>query len=126
MDVVPKLRHCIGNIINGVVFGRHYAEDDPTWIWLQHLLDEGVKQVAVAGPLNFLPILRSVTLLHDVCLWIGSYCSQHCLCRFLPKFRKTMSFILDGQRETHRHYQEIIDAHQLSGDGGKLHIRKIL
>nr|QSD59119.1 CYP306A1 [Diaphanosoma celebensis]QST15037.1 CYP306A1 protein [Diaphanosoma celebensis] len=94
VDMVPKLRHCIGNITNGVVFGRHYAEDDPIWIWLQHLLDEGMKQVAVAGPLNFLPILR-----------------------FLPKFRQTMSFILDGQRETHRHYQEIIDAHQFDGDG---------
>ena len=58
VDLVPGLRHCIGNIINGVVFGRTYAADDPTWIWLQHLLDEGVKQVAVAGPINFLPVLR--------------------------------------------------------------------
>jgi ecdysteroid 25-hydroxylase CYP306A1 len=58
VDLVPGLRHCIGNIINGVVFGRTYAADDPTWIWLQHLLDTGVKQVAVAGPMNFLPLLR--------------------------------------------------------------------
>ena len=58
LDMVPKLRHCIGNIINGVVFGKHYSQDDPVWIWLQHLLDEGIKAVAVAGPLNFLPILR--------------------------------------------------------------------
>ena len=89
VDFVPGLRHCIGNVINGVVFGRTYAVDDPTWIWLQHLLDEGIKQVAVAGPLNFLPVLR-----------------------FLPNFKRTMKFILDGQSETHRHYQEIIDAHQ--------------
>nr|CAH0109539.1 unnamed protein product [Daphnia galeata] len=91
VDLVPGLRHCIGNIINGVVFGRTYAADDPTWIWLQHLLDEGVKQVAVAGPINFLPVLR-----------------------FLPKYRHIMSFILDGQSETHRHYQEIIDQRQLN------------
>lgn len=58
IDPVPQLRHCVGNIINGVVFGRNYDADDATWAWLQHLLDEGVKQVAVAGPLNFLPILR--------------------------------------------------------------------
>lgn len=58
VDLVPGLRHCIGNIINGVVFGRTYTADDPTWIWLQHLLDEGIKEVAVAGPINFLPILR--------------------------------------------------------------------
>ncbi|EFX85499.1 phm, putative ecdysteroid 25-hydroxylase, ecdysone biosynthesis [Daphnia pulex] len=91
VDLVPGLRHCIGNIINGVVFGRTYAADDPTWIWLQHLLDQGVKQVAVAGPINFLPVLR-----------------------FLPSYRKIMSFILDGQAETHRHYQEIIDQRQLN------------
>ncbi len=29
-----------------------------------------------------------------------------------------MSFILDGQRETHRHYQEIIDEHRV-GDVGQ-------
>lgn len=89
VDLVPGLRHCIGNIINGVVFGRTYAADDPTWIWLQHLLDEGVKQVAVAGPINFLPVLR-----------------------FLPRYRNIMSFIIDGQVATHRHYQEIIDDHE--------------
>jgi ecdysteroid 25-hydroxylase CYP306A1 len=64
VDLVPGLRHCIGNIINGVVFGRTYAADDPTWIWLQHLLDQGVKQVAVAGPINFLPVLRFPSKLH--------------------------------------------------------------
>lgn len=63
VDLVPGLRHCIGNIINSVVFGRTYAADDPTWIWLQHLLDEGVKQVAVAGPINFLPVLRLLSRL---------------------------------------------------------------
>jgi hypothetical protein len=34
--------------------------------------------------------------------------------RFLPSYRKIMSFILDGQAETHRHYQEIIDQRQLN------------
>ena len=63
VDLVPGLRHCIGNMVNGVVFGRTYAFDDPTWKWLQHLLDEGVRLVAVAGPINFLPVLRfSVSL----------------------------------------------------------------
>lgn len=58
VDLVPGLRHCIGNVVNGVVFGRTYPPDDPTWRWLQHLLDEGVRLVAVAGPINFLPVLR--------------------------------------------------------------------
>lgn len=73
VDLVPALRHCIGNIINGVVFGRTYEMNDPTWIWLQHLLDEGVKQVAVAGPLNFLPILRWLLIFRKCYSWIYIY-----------------------------------------------------
>jgi len=88
-DAVPQLRHCIGNIINGVVFGRTYDMDDPEWIYLQHLLDEGIKRVAVAGPLNFLPILR-----------------------FLPQFRDSMSFVLDGKAKTHVLYKAIIADHK--------------
>lgn len=34
--------------------------------------------------------------------------------RFLPRYRHIMSFIVDGQSETHRHYQEIIDQRQLN------------
>jgi len=89
IDPVPQLRHCIGNIINGVVFGRTYNIDDPEWIYLQHLLDEGIKKVAVAGPLNFLPILR-----------------------FLPQFRDSMSFVLDGKAKTHTIYRRIIGDHK--------------
>lgn len=115
VDLVPGLRHCIGNIINGVVFGRTYAADDPTWIWLQHLLDEGVKQVAVAGPINFLPVLRLRTF---TILYHRPVCLISTLHRFLPRYRNIMSFILDGQKETHRHYQEIIDDHQLPDNQG--------
>lgn len=46
--------------MNSLVFGVSYAENDPTWKWLQQLQEEGLKYVGVAGPLNFLPILRSV------------------------------------------------------------------
>ena len=238
VDFVPALRHCIGNMVNGVVFGRTYEMNDPIWIYLQHLLDEGIKAVAVAGPLNFLPILRStfpkknliiiirwrqravfillamtffwlyltwafwrLALKHfghdltrltktffnkiltnmstnldfivksvDTIIWSSSKKSisdvtilslepfaiaplQDSLTklwppfafykkssrpfsnwwrarsieayvnsmitawiigyRFLPNYRRTMSFVLEGQAKTHRHYQEIIDAHRL-------------
>ena len=118
VDLVPGLRHCIGNIINGVVFGRTYAADDPTWIWLQHLLDEGVKQVAVAGPINFLPVLRLPPTRQRISNFTYFNLVRSNFCRFLPRYRNIMSFILDGQSQTHRHYQEIIDNHQLPDNQG--------
>ena len=118
VDLVPGLRHCIGNIINGVVFGRTYAADDPTWIWLQHLLDEGVKQVAVAGPINFLPVLRLPPTRQRISNFTYFNLVRWNFFRFLPRYRNIMSFILDGQSQTHRHYQEIIDNHQLPDNQG--------
>jgi hypothetical protein len=60
VEPLPIILHCIGNVMNSLVFGVTYAEDDPTWKWLQQLQDEGIKYIGVAGPLNFLPILRYV------------------------------------------------------------------
>lgn len=60
MEPLPIILHCIGNVINSLVFGVTYAENDPKWKWLQQLQEEGLKYIGVAGPLNFLPILRSV------------------------------------------------------------------
>jgi hypothetical protein len=60
VEPLPIMLHCIGNVMNSLVFGVTYAENDPTWKWLQQLQEEGLKYIGVAGPLNFLPILRSV------------------------------------------------------------------
>jgi ecdysteroid 25-hydroxylase CYP306A1 len=60
VEPLPVILHCIGNVINSIVFGVTYDENDPTWKWLQQLQEEGLKYISVAGPLNFLPILRSV------------------------------------------------------------------
>ncbi|KAK2711062.1 cytochrome P450 306a1-like isoform X2 [Artemia franciscana] len=87
VNITPYLRHSIGNIVNELVFGVTYKMEDETWVYLQHLLDEGFKHVAVAGPLNFLPFLRH-----------------------LPKFKKTMKFILEGKQKTHIHYEEILQS----------------
>jgi len=62
-DILPVLRHCIGNVLNSLVFGVVYKENDPTWKWLQDLQELGTKHVGIAGPVNFMPFLRSVYLL---------------------------------------------------------------
>jgi hypothetical protein len=62
-DILSALRHCIGNVLNSLVFGVVYKENDPTWKWLQDLQEIGTKHIGIAGPVNFMPVLRSVYLL---------------------------------------------------------------
>ena len=50
-------------MLNSLVFGVVYKENDPTWKWLQDLQELGTKHIGVAGPVNFMPFLRSVYLL---------------------------------------------------------------
>ncbi|XP_043499324.1 cytochrome P450 306a1 [Polistes fuscatus] len=88
-DPNETLHHCVGNLMNDLVFGKTYDEDDRVWTWLRKLQEEGVKHIGVAGPLNFLPFLR-----------------------FLPQYGKTMYNLIDGKVQTHQIYQKIIDEHR--------------
>ncbi|XP_047470851.1 cytochrome P450 306a1-like isoform X1 [Penaeus chinensis] len=89
VDISGKLMHHVGNTMNQLIFGLTYQEDDGTWRWLRHLLEEGTKLVGVAGPLNFLPCMR-----------------------YLPQYNRVFSFITYNQRKTHAEYQKIISAHE--------------
>lgn len=62
IDPLETLHHCVGNMMNDLVFGKVYKEDDEVWKWLRNLQEEGVKHIGVAGPLNFLPFLRYDTI----------------------------------------------------------------
>ncbi|XP_015126184.1 cytochrome P450 306a1 [Diachasma alloeum] len=93
VDPLESLHHCLGNLINDLVFGKVYGEDDETWKWLRYLQEDGVKHIGIAGPLNFLPFLRH-----------------------LPKYKKLMKFLLDGKLKTHEVYKEIIQSHQEGKD----------
>ncbi|KAJ8985272.1 hypothetical protein NQ317_007058, partial [Molorchus minor] len=86
LDPLEPLRHSLGSTINVIVFGKTWSRYDETWKWLQHLQEEGTQHIGVAGPLNFLPLLR-----------------------FVPKFTRTVNFLIDGKHKTHVVYQKIIE-----------------
>ncbi|KAL3269718.1 hypothetical protein HHI36_008778 [Cryptolaemus montrouzieri] len=83
------LRHSLGSVMNSIVFGECWTKEDKTWKYLQHLQEEGIKYIGIAGPLNFIPIMR-----------------------FIPTYRKTVEFLTEGLRTTHKIYDEIIHKHQ--------------
>ncbi|KYQ50759.1 hypothetical protein ALC60_10155 [Trachymyrmex zeteki] len=89
IDPCETLHHYVGNMINDLVFGKVYKEDDEVWKWLRHLQEEGVKHIGIAGPLNFLPFFR-----------------------FLPRYGKVMESLIDGKLKTHKQYQMIIDEYR--------------
>ncbi|XP_003400316.2 cytochrome P450 306a1 [Bombus terrestris] len=89
IDPLNTLHHCMGNLVNSIVFGKTYKEEDEVWKWLRHLQEEGVKEIGVAGPLNFLPFLR-----------------------FLPRYGRTIQSIVDGKEKTHKVYRQILEEHR--------------
>uniref|UniRef100_A0A6V7IAG0 Cytochrome P450 306a1 n=1 Tax=Bracon brevicornis TaxID=1563983 RepID=A0A6V7IAG0_9HYME len=93
IDPVEPLHNSIGNLMNDLVFGIVYEDDDKIWKWLKHQQEEGVKHIGVAGSLNFLPFLRH-----------------------LPKYKKMMSFLVEGQRDTHEIYRKLIAKHDQQND----------
>jgi len=40
------------------VLGKAWPEDDPNWIYLRNLAEDGSKKFAIATPLSVLPILK--------------------------------------------------------------------
>ena len=51
------MNHDVGNLLNDIVFGRTYDEDDPTWRDIQRAREDGIKMLGVASGLQFLPWL---------------------------------------------------------------------
>lgn len=52
------MQHNLGNVLNDITYGKSYAPDDETWIYLQKLQTEGVENLGLVGVVNFFPILR--------------------------------------------------------------------
>ena len=60
--------------MNEILFGIHYEEADEHWKRIQKLREDGIKQIQVATPLNFLPWLRFI----------------------IPKMKETLNWMIEG------------------------------
>ncbi|XP_053595148.1 cytochrome P450 306a1 isoform X1 [Microplitis demolitor] len=89
IDPIEILHNCIGNIMNNLVFGKVYNENDEIWKWLRELQEEGVKHIGVAGALNFLPFLK-----------------------YIPYYKNLMKSLIDGKLKTHKYYRKLIDEYK--------------
>lgn len=71
VNVAGAIHYALGNIMNQLVFGVSWPEDHPTWKYLVHLQEEGVKHMGVCGAVNFIPILRYAFYVMYLCyaLW---------------------------------------------------------
>ena len=85
VDPRPVIGHLVGNMMNQLIFGHKYGEEDEMWRRLQHLREEGVKVFGVCGVVNFLPLVR-----------------------FWPSVSRMIGWIKEGQKESHREYQRLV------------------
>lgn len=60
----------IGDFINRIVLGKAWPEDDPNWIYLRNLAEDGSKKFSVATPLSVLPILKLGITVHILELFL--------------------------------------------------------
>ena len=48
-DFDSMLEQSIGNMLNVIIFGMRYSEDNPVWNRIQKLRSDGIKELSVAG-----------------------------------------------------------------------------
>lgn len=115
LDPLELLQHHLGISICMLVFGKAFSKDDKTWRWLLELQEEGTRLIGISAAFNFFPFLRYYLLTASIRLRFFTWVLD---CRFLPKFKKTMDFLINGIKVTHEEYQKWIDRERklLEGD----------
>ena len=86
-DLDKKLSQAVGNMMNEILFGIHYSENDEKWQKIKKLREDGIKEIQVATPVNFLPWLRYL----------------------VPKYGNTLDWMIAGKLETHEEYKKVIE-----------------
>ncbi|XP_022168001.1 cytochrome P450 306a1-like [Myzus persicae] len=76
----------IGDFINLIVLGKAWPEDDPNWIYLRNLAEDGSKKFSIATPLSVLPILKVI-----------------------PKYSNTVFEVIEGVKNTHLIYKTLME-----------------
>ena len=76
-----KLEDLIGNLMNIIIFGIAYDEEDPKWLEIQKYRRDGVKKMSAQAHVNFLPFLR-----------------------WLPSINKDFQDLAKGLKITHEEY----------------------
>lgn len=74
-------------MMNEILFGVHYKENDSKWIRIQDLRAKGIKEILVSTPVNFLPWLRFL----------------------IPRYKNTLEWMIQGKKETHLEYAKVIN-----------------
>ena len=60
--------------MNEILFGIHYSENDKNWQRIQKLREDGIKEIQVATPVNFLPWLRHLGKISNKISIITIFC----------------------------------------------------
>ena len=98
--------------MNEILFGIHYSENDKNWQRIQKLREDGIKEIQVATPVNFLPWLRHLGMISNeisIITIFGQRISYNLNSVLVPRYKNTLDWMIAGKLETHEEYKKVIE-----------------